>query len=603
MSERITIQIPNDLRFVPKQALGSWAHEGFIERQCAHDVWKYVQETVTDQLRVGVYLAGPMGVGKSSIMYYVVHKARQLGWFVVYIPLCDDWLRMGHPSATGWYSYFFDAVLAGLQFVGPDIKKKYAYCFPPNNHTSWTRARLKEKFSLEYFQDLFEGFREDILWENDVEVILAFDESQALFENGVKPLTDPPFSLIDWARNFKRGCVFVTATADSPYRRTLRAGHERYILNVGALSDDEVKSWFQTQQFANIAKHPDFTEEFIPEIRSLTGDIPRELVLLSEEYGGRRDIGLSEILNVYSDKRQSAYESRFIEFETGHPNVVSKVHQSLVKFFVQVQVHAQDVDLRFMDTGLAYETENHVSTLNSNATKVFFKLLNSSGCGVWSNEILHELKNLESDNMSQVGLAFERLFGLNLLSSAGSQIALNYYNLAGVKEQRCIQIRHFLTLSADKPKSSWKDYPTGTLVAHSKSGEARLDFIYFGGDCIIFFEVTVAADVSKEKYPNLSTDNRLELILNSVGKWMGCPMRITENKNTLEAIQQTRGSYNGSVEYMVVSSRTQAEGKLGVGPRKKEEFAWLKIMDRDGLAKIFPESHIEKLRVAMCSTS
>jgi hypothetical protein len=206
--------------------------------------------------------------------------------------------------------------------------------------------------------------------------------------------------------------------------------------------------------------------------------------------------------------------------------------------------------------------------------------------------------------MSQVGLAFERLFGLNLLSTGGAQVILNYYNLAGVKEQRCIQIRHFLTLSADKPKKSWKDYPTGTLVAHSKAGEARLDFIYFGGeDCIIFFEVTVAADVSKEKYPNLSTDNRLELILTSVGKWMGCPMRITENKNTLEAIQQTRGSYNGSVEYMVVSSRTQAEGKLGVGPRKKEEFAWLKIMDRDGLAKIFPESHIEKLRVAMCSTS
>jgi hypothetical protein len=124
-------------------------------------------------------------------------------------------------------------------------------------------------------------------------------------------------------------------------------------------------------------------------------------------------------------------------------------------------------------------------------------------------------------------LAFERLFALNLLSSGGNQITLSYYNLAGVKEQRRIQIHHFLTLSADKPKKSWKDYPAGTLVAHSKSGEARLDFIYFGGeDCVIFFEVTVAEDVSKEKNPNLSTDKRLDLIVSSISKWMGCTMRV-----------------------------------------------------------------------------
>jgi hypothetical protein len=59
----------------------------------------------------------------------------------------------------------------------------------------------------------------------------------------------------------------------------------------------------------------------------------------------------------------------------------------------------------------------------------------------------------------------------------------------------------------------------------------------------------------------------------------------------------------GSVEYMVASSRTQAEGKFGVGARKKEEFPWLKIMDRDCLAKIFPETHVEILRIAMSKTN
>jgi hypothetical protein len=173
MSERISIQIPSDLRFVPKQALGSWVDQGFIERRIAKDVWQYVQDTAKDPLRVGVYLAGPMGVGKSSIIFYVVYKARQLGWFVIYIPRCDQLVKMGHP---GWYSYFFDAVLAGLQFARDEIKEKYAYCFPPNNHTSWDDAEeIEENLTLEFFERMFFKFRRDILVENDVEVILVFD--------------------------------------------------------------------------------------------------------------------------------------------------------------------------------------------------------------------------------------------------------------------------------------------------------------------------------------------------------------------------------------------------------------------------------------------
>ena len=105
--------------------------------------------------------------------------------------------------------------------------------------------------------------------------------------------------------------MFVTATADSLYHCTLRAGHERYILNVGALTNDEVSLWMLSQQFANIAQHPDFNEDYVPEIRSLTGDIPRELVLLSEEYGHRRDVGLAAILDIYNHKRRAAFESRF----------------------------------------------------------------------------------------------------------------------------------------------------------------------------------------------------------------------------------------------------------------------------------------------------
>ena len=457
-----------------------------------------------------------------------------------------------------------------------------------------TRARFDRKLSLEHFQDIFERFRDDILIENDVEVILAFDESQALFENEFNPLKKSPFFIIDWASYFTRGCVFVTATADSPYRRTLRAGHERYILNVGPLSDEEVESWFQSQQFANISKHPDFTEEFIPEIRSLTGDVPRELVLLSEEFGGRK-ISLRETIEEYSSSRRSAFEARFKVIAKEYPEDVSKYLKALMKFFIQVEVAEYNIPLEFLDTGLAYIDLRFAVALNTNALKSFFKILNESDEQQWNNEVLHELKNLESNNASQVGLAFERLFGLNLLSTGGAAITLNYYNLAGIKEERDIHIRHFITLSADKPKKSWRDYPVGTLVAHSKAGEARLDFIYFGGEqCVIFFEVTVAQDVSKEKYPHLANDSRLNLIIEAMSKWMGGKIRISDQK----ALMPHR-DFKGVVEYVVVSSRVSGEGKLTAGSMKIEEFPWLKIMDRDGLAKFFPETHVEKLRASM----
>ena len=162
MSKLISIKPPDDLRFTPKESLPSWAEEGFIETKCALDVWDHVQKAVVKKHQPGVYLAGPMGAGKSSIMYYVVHKAQQLGWLVVYIPRCDEWVKAGHPSSpAGWYAYFFDAVLSGLKHVPSDIAKKYEYC-KPLNHTSWCDALEEKELSLEYFQDIFDDFDEEI---------------------------------------------------------------------------------------------------------------------------------------------------------------------------------------------------------------------------------------------------------------------------------------------------------------------------------------------------------------------------------------------------------------------------------------------------------
>jgi hypothetical protein len=66
--KRITIEIPQDLRFVPKEFLLSWKEGGFVERHPAIEVWHFIQRTVEDELCPGMCLTGPMGAGKSSTM-------------------------------------------------------------------------------------------------------------------------------------------------------------------------------------------------------------------------------------------------------------------------------------------------------------------------------------------------------------------------------------------------------------------------------------------------------------------------------------------------------------------------------------------------------
>jgi Mitochondrial ribosomal death-associated protein 3 len=590
-SERISLKDTGDIRFLPKDYLAKWADDGFIVTKSARDVWQYVQNTLADPTHVGAYLAGPMGVGKSSIMYYVVHKAREEGWLVTYIPRCDKWLQQGYPSKADWYSYLFDAVRTGLNYVkSKRVKKTFNFCIPPNGHPSWSEATLAENLSLGHFQRLFRLFRQKLEVEVKIPVLLAFDESQALFESGIKIKVDAPFSLIDWSSYYQRGCVFVTSTADSPYIRSLSCGHERYILNTGCLLDDEFALWMETGQFDKILKHPEFKPECLPEITSVTGNIPRELILLNEKYCDHSK-RLSTVLKKYCGFRQAAYEARYQNLAKQYPRDVGSYLNVFMKFFTQIEVSGEDVPVQFFDTGLAYISEDSVVPLNSSALKCFFKLLTNSDEKALEHEIMKELHDLTDDIPAKVGYAFEKLFGLNLLHHKGV-ITLKYQSINGVdKHNRVIRIRHFLTLDTDKPRKSWKDYPLGTLVAHSESGEDRMDFIYFGGsDCVLFFELTVAKDVRKNKYPKLSNDSRLNLILERMQKWFG--HEITVRNPEL----MPHGDYKGAVEYIVVSSRTHDNDcKLFPGNRKKELFPWIKVMDRNDLGSFFPKAHIEKL--------
>ena len=81
---------------------------------------------------------------------------------------------------------------------------------------SWPKAAHAQKLSLGSFQRLFGLFNETILEETIIGVMLAFDESDALFTKNLDPLNSLPFILIDWSDYFfyKRGCVLVSDSAD-----------------------------------------------------------------------------------------------------------------------------------------------------------------------------------------------------------------------------------------------------------------------------------------------------------------------------------------------------------------------------------------------------
>jgi hypothetical protein len=299
---------------------------------------------------------------------------------------------------------------------------------------------------------------------------------------------------------------------DSPYCRALNSVHDRYGLDTGCRTDDEVMAWFKTPQCAKLLNHHKFNENSIPEVRSVTGDVPRELIILSEEYC-QSNIPRQKIMDEYCRKRQAKYGKRYQFIATKYPQNFGKYLKALMKFFIQVQVPEAEIPPEFWDTGLSYADNGFEVALNTNAVKCFFKLLTESNENMWDNEIFDELKNLESDNASQVGLALGKMFGLNMLLSGGNGITLKYYNLEMIEAQRSSQIRHFMKLSADKLKRSWKDYPVGTLVAHFGAGEKRLDFIFFAGEeCVLFFEVTVAKGVSDAKYPEIKNCSRLDLL-------------------------------------------------------------------------------------------
>ncbi len=124
---------------------------------------------------------------------------------------------------------------------------------------------------------------------------------------------------------------------------------------------------------------------------------------------------------------------------------------------------------------------------------------------------------------------------------------------------------------------------------HIQATESQEWILYILADCVLFFELTIAKDARRNKYPKLDDNSRLELILNRMSKWFGQTVR-TGAKELIPPCD-----YPGVIEYIVVSSRVVDNGDIIVGNRKKEAFSWVKFMDRNDLKSFFTDSHIDNL--------
>ena len=51
----------------------------------------------------GYYLGGPMGIGKSVIMYCITCLAYARNWLTLYVPRCDEWVSRNSEDYQNFY--------------------------------------------------------------------------------------------------------------------------------------------------------------------------------------------------------------------------------------------------------------------------------------------------------------------------------------------------------------------------------------------------------------------------------------------------------------------------------------------------------------------
>jgi hypothetical protein len=112
---------------LPKEAINEWyEQDGFVETAGCKAAFREVEKCISSNFTC-VFVTGPLGVGKSSAVYYCAVQAWKAGWLLVYIPRCDLWLQDCDHCPYRPFCYFFDAVLQGLTspYLADSVKTRF----------------------------------------------------------------------------------------------------------------------------------------------------------------------------------------------------------------------------------------------------------------------------------------------------------------------------------------------------------------------------------------------------------------------------------------------------------------------------------------------
>lgn len=543
----------------------------------------------------GLYLQGPSGVGKSVLTYTITQLAKfHLGWITVYVPRCEDWMKLESPIAMG---FFLDRALEAfsvdhLQKKHPDIFKKldlrsmksswWRRLAPwsssninlPKNINTWERlGRTDPEFVLETYLDV-----KDLLWkqpeENGTPVLLVFDEVNALWAGEERPrVTEEPWDLTSFTKTGPRlGAVLVTGTTDAEFFRTMpQPFRQANVYQVGPLTDTEVTCFQSTNLGKPLKWIHDFDDSLWNLIKDASGNLPRELAVFArhlkpiitrwkdeddkgEDDKGEDDEPPAKKRKLISDKVESIRAKNLTRYKTVIDTILNidrnqvftkELFHWCESYFLKNSPLASDQVLRVPNFVVTSDGMMRPSTVDAaRALFEWFRVRCKDHAGNLA-DMVSNLAVLASPNTGGArGNAFEDYLSakLTILSMQEEHVVFSRRPLSNPDDARShiLVIKERIFAVVDQPPSNCMNYPQFTLLTHAgeeggdaaNGGEARVDMIHYTSDTVTYIEATVG-NYASTKIPTKDDGNgRLKKIVASVQKWIGAGVYdVTVDKN------------------------------------------------------------------------
>ncbi|KAJ2995810.1 hypothetical protein HDV02_000387 [Globomyces sp. JEL0801] len=210
----------------------------------------------------GIYVRGPVGVGKSYLLYLLAaeYRLNRQSYRVTYINDCTSWRN----NKFGFILREFVAT-----FYDDTIKSKsiVEWCDSVIGSDKEEKMMMMTRSLVNYVK------------ENKLQWIVIFDQHNALFNPSV--VQEFPFHLID-TLSFYRGSnikVIISASANNEGYPTEMKGWQTHDISSHRFDDSEFKVWCDHYHLENIGKVDPESEEAIDALY-WTGGVPYELDLL-----------------------------------------------------------------------------------------------------------------------------------------------------------------------------------------------------------------------------------------------------------------------------------------------------------------------------------